>query len=149
MTYEETLRKLGDAFNMLDAGAAAGCFSEEAVVHDPQYAEPLRGRKAIRKDFEDFFRAFPDMRSVSRNILMRDNIAAIEYDFGGTHSGTLTMNGREFSPEGKFFRGSGADFYTFDENGMIAEDRRYYDMLGLIEQLGLTERFFAETAGMR
>ena len=40
MTYEETLRKLGDAFNTLDAGAASGCFSEEAVVYDPQYAEP-------------------------------------------------------------------------------------------------------------
>ena len=43
---------------------------EDAVVVDPQYPEPLRGRAAIERDIADFLRAFPDLgMEVTRTVV--------------------------------------------------------------------------------
>lgn len=40
----------------------AAYYTQDCVVYDPFYLEPLKGRAAIEKDAADFFRAFPDLR---------------------------------------------------------------------------------------
>jgi ketosteroid isomerase-like protein len=58
---EDFVRQMIQTFTAHDSKAWAAAYAADAVVVDPQYAAPLRGRDAIEKDISDFFNTFPDM----------------------------------------------------------------------------------------
>ncbi|SFN60954.1 hypothetical protein [Mycetocola miduiensis] len=45
----------------------------------------------------------------------------------------------EIPPTGRSLKFNIAFFSRFDENGLIVDERRYYDVLNQLEQLGLAE----------
>ena len=55
MTPEDVARKSIDAFNRHDKAAYAGLIVADAVVCDPVYLEPMRGKKAIIEDLDASF----------------------------------------------------------------------------------------------
>jgi transposase len=89
MSTQETPKKTFEAFNRHDAAAFAALYTADAIASDPQYAEPLRGRAAIRKDIEDFFLTFPDVQATISNILANGDTTACEMEIRGTHRGPL------------------------------------------------------------
>lgn len=50
MTKTEIIQKATDAFNSHDSKKVAEYYTDNAVVYDPVYPEPLRGLEAIEKD---------------------------------------------------------------------------------------------------
>ncbi len=137
MATEDTVKRVLDAFNRHDPDAFAAAYAPDAVAYDPMYPEPLKGRAAIRKDIEDFFQAFPDIQmKVSHMMSSRDTVA-FEGVASGTHKGPLA------GPEGPVpatNRGVGmrvAIFVRINAQDLVAEERRYMDMAGMMQQLGL------------
>lgn len=57
----DAFAKAVEAVNAHDAKAFAGTYSADAVVHDPLYPQPLKGRDAIEQDMVELLRAFPDV----------------------------------------------------------------------------------------
>lgn len=58
MTPKEIVEAFHRAFASRDVDALMALYADDAVNH--QVAEkPLRGKEAIRRSFEEFFRAFP------------------------------------------------------------------------------------------
>lgn len=125
------------AINAHDAERLAAFYSEDAVVRDPQYAEPLHGRAAVTNDSSDFFAAFPDLRAEVTCSVISDSIIAAEMTLAGTHTGPLRLPSGEIPPTGRPLRFAMAFFSRIDESGLIVDERRYYDVADQLEQLGL------------
>jgi steroid delta-isomerase-like uncharacterized protein len=149
--YQETSRKVADAFNKHDLDALAKLYAEDAVAYDPMYPEPLRGRAAIRKDAATFFRGFPDIRfEVISTIEKDDRYGADEVRLTGTHTGPLeTPTGQELPPTNKRIELRGGGFTRLNERGEIVEERRYYDVAGVLRQLGVMPEQAEEPVGAK
>lgn len=59
MTPKELVRAFHRAFVSRDVDALIALYADDAVNHQVA-EEPLRGKGAIRRGFEEFFRAFPN-----------------------------------------------------------------------------------------
>jgi len=134
---EDFVRQMIQTFNRHDPKAWAAVYAADAVVVDPQYAEPLRGRDAIEKDISDFFRTFPDMSMEESTVLGTGDRFAVEVTGRGTHMGQLEGPSGTIEPTNKSVDFRGAMFVRTNSDGLITEERRYFDMAGIMGQLGL------------
>ena len=133
MTKTEISQKTTDAINRHESKVVAAYYDDNAVVYDPVYPEPLRGRKSIEKDAADTFRAIPDLHITTRTILEKDNTVAAAYTLSGTNTGPLIGPEGEIPPTGKTVNVAIAVFSLFNDQDRIVEEHRYYnvaDMLG-------------------
>ena len=126
------------AINAHDIAGFASFYAEDAVVVDPQYPEPLRGRAAIERDIADFLRAFPDLGMEVTRTVVDGPVTAVEATLTGTHDGPLALPTGEVPATGRRLRFPMAFFDRLDEEGLIVEERRYYDLATQQEQLGLS-----------
>jgi steroid delta-isomerase-like uncharacterized protein len=138
MSGRDIAREIADAFNRRDADAIAEHYAEDAVVHDPQYPEPLRGREAIRQDMDAWFRSFPDVHGKVQSVLGDDDRYAFEFAMTGTHQGPLATPSGEFPPTGRRIESAVGLFGRVNGDDKIVEERRYYDQAALAEQLGMS-----------
>lgn len=136
-TVLEIAKKEGEAINRHDADAYAAGYAADATASDPQYPEPLKGRKAIRKDIVDFFTAFPDIQSKVLNIVVSGNTLAFEVEMSGTHKGPLITPTGTIPAANKHMQMRGGRFMRINSHGQITECNRYYDLTGIMQQLGL------------
>jgi predicted ester cyclase len=96
-----------------------------------------RATADIQKDVEDFFAAFPDIQFALTNTVVRGDLAALEGTATGTHRGRVeTPNGTIPATDKTVTMGFAA-FVQLDAEGRITEERRYYDVAGMLQQLGL------------
>lgn len=140
MSAQDAMKKAVDAFNRHDAGAFAALYAAEATAHDPQYAEPLKGREAIRKDIEDFFQAFPEVQARVVSALANGDTVAFEVEMSGTHKGPLVSPAGPIPATNKRMEMRGGRFIRVNAQGRITECNRYYDMAGVMQQLGLMDQ---------
>ena len=138
MSTEETINRGLAAFNRRDSVAFADNFADDAVVHDPLAPEPIRGREAVRADAQDFFDAFPDLHGEFIALLTTDDAYAADIMKTGTHKAPLTGPAGEIPATNKQVRVGLAVLGRMAPDGKIAEERRYYDTMGMLAQLGLT-----------
>ncbi|CAN5377929.1 hypothetical protein BH20ACT22_BH20ACT22_19100 [soil metagenome] len=139
MSAEQIVREYVKAINEQDATRFAALFAVDAVLHDPSFPEPTRGRDAIQSMLEGILRAFPDMSWK----LVGDPIdagarAAFVVSVEGTNHGPLAMPAGDVPPTGKTMAFETAVLWTIDSDGLIAEERSYFDATGVAAQLGLT-----------
>lgn len=139
MNAEEAFRKEIDSLNKHDAAAFATNYAPTATVHDPAYPEPLRGTDAIKKDVADFFAAFPDLKANLHGSVVSGDKYAVEWSVSGTHKGPFAGPSGPIPATNRKVEVRGAAIGRFDDQGRIAEERRYYDLAGMMSQLGLME----------
>lgn len=135
MSTSELNRRWAEAINRHDARAVAEMYAPNAIVHDPAYREPLEGRDAVLRDLEAFLQAFPDLHFEVGEGFERGAAFAGEGRFTGTHRGVLVTDQGDVPPTGRRIEVAGASFWQLDGQGRILEERRYYDLAGLIAQL--------------
>jgi steroid delta-isomerase-like uncharacterized protein len=125
------------AWNRHDPDAFVAHYAKDATVYDPMYAEPLRGRDAIRRDFEEFMTAFPDTDFSVGAVVVHGGTVAFEVSARGTHKGPLASPAGLVPATNRSIHIPIAAFAHMDEEGLVVEERRYYDVAGLMQQLGL------------
>lgn len=128
-----------DAFNAGDAEAVAEIYTEDAVLHDPQAPEPIRGRDAIRASYEQMMRTFPDAQVTMLNVHAQGDLIMYEFRFTGTNDGPITTPAGDVPATGREVEMRMAVFSDVDEEGRFRDTRRYYDTAELMRQLGLNE----------
>ena len=140
MNAHDVHKKGADAFNRHDLDGFVGIYSSDAVVNDPAYPEPLKGREAIKKDISIFVTAFPDIRvRVVKSIVGDDNTIAAEWVMTGTNRGPIETPTETIPATNKPMELRVATFERLDGEGRIVEESRYYDQAGLFAQLGITQ----------
>jgi steroid delta-isomerase-like uncharacterized protein len=135
---QDVVRKGIDAINRHDLDTFVTVYAPDAVVYDSMHPEPLRGSAAIRKDMEDFFRAFPDLQAKMSNFLHDGERLAFEVTMSGTHKGDMESPEGPIAATGRRMEMPTSLFSRLDAQSRIVEERRYYNVASLMQQLGLT-----------
>ena len=139
MSYSKTIQDMTGLFNSHNVKSLISNYADNAVVHDPLYPEPLRGKTAIENDWVEFLRSFPDIKSEVRTIVESGDTVATEYYMHGTNTGPIVTPEGELPASGKDIEIGAGIFSRFDENGKIVEEHRYYNVADLMQQLGFTQ----------
>ena len=139
MSADELVGRYVEAINEKNPIGFAALFAVDAVLHDPFFPEPTKGRDAIRSMQEGVLRAFPDMtwEQVGDPIDAGGRIAFV-VSTEGTNDGPLAMPAGDVPPTGKAMAYEAAVLWTIGSDGLIAEERSYFDATGVAAQLGLT-----------
>ncbi len=139
MTTNDTIRTQLEAFNRHDPARFAACYAAEATIVDPQFPKPLQGTEAIARDVGDWFVSFPDVAArVTRTIVNGAHYAA-EWSMTGTHKGPLVTADGHVPATDKPIRLVVVTIGRTDPDGRIVEERRAYDLAGVMSQLGLMQ----------
>jgi len=137
------LKKVADNYlktmNSGDAAALAELYTEDAIMIMPGEPEPIQGRKAIEENQAVFFRAMPDFKMEFTLILISGNHIVFEGIARGTHTGPLASPPGDISPTGRPVTVKLVFIARVTPEGLIEEDRTYFDTAEWMRQLGLIE----------
>ncbi len=114
-------------------------YAEDAVMFMPGEVEPIQGREAIEKNQAAFLRAMPDMSMEYTLILISGNHIVFEGVAQGTFTGPLASPEGDIPPTGKSAKVKLTFIVKVNADGLIEEDRTYYDTTEFMRQLGLIE----------
>lgn len=134
------MKTLDDAWNAQDWDTFSKRHAEDVVVNWPGQAHSTKGIDAHRKEGEYFFKAFPDNHVENnpyRVLFGQGEWTCSIARFTGTHRGPLmSLDGKMISPTNKKFE---VDFCTVArwKDSKIVEENLFYDLVGLMAQLGL------------
>ena len=81
--------------------------------------------------------SFPDLRAEETCSVTSGSTLGAEMTLAGTHAGPLTLPSGDLPPTGRPLRFEMAFFTRIDDDGLVADERRYYDVADQLEQLGL------------
>lgn len=139
MSTEETIRAQFEAFNRHDVAAFAACYAADAVVSDPQAPESLAGAQSIAKDVGDWFGSFPDVEARLTRTIVNGADYAAEWSMSGTHKGPLVTSEGHVPATGRSIQIVVVTIGRTGLDGRIVEERRAYDLAGVMSQLGLMQ----------
>ncbi|MBI4415942.1 MAG: ester cyclase [Euryarchaeota archaeon] len=137
----EANRKIVDAareaFNAKDLDGLVEIFAESAIHVHPASPEPFKGRDAIRRNFETAMTAFPDGQNQLLGSIGQGEWICQEWLFRAHHKGALPGPGGQIvKPTNRPVELRMCIVFKV-EDGKIAEAHEYYDLLGMMAQLGL------------
>jgi predicted ester cyclase len=103
----------------------------------PNEPAPVRGRAAILKSYQSIFNAFPNWKFDFSSILFADDTIIFELVGHGTMTGPLVTPEGEIAPTGKNMDLKTAFLAKISPDGLIVEDRSYFDNTEMLKALGL------------
>jgi ketosteroid isomerase-like protein len=115
--YQELVRKMLNAFNNRDMDEWTKYFDDDTLDFVPSLKEPLRGKKTIRENNEEFIKAIPDVYSEMNILFGQDNWVCAQGSVSGTYAAT-----------GKSFCVPICMVIKF-EDGIVKEIHEYFDQL--------------------
>ncbi len=143
MTVEEKnmdlMKTLDDAWNSQDWDTFEERHADNVAVFWPGQPEPTRGVQNHRQESVEFFKAFPDNHLVNNPYKIQffsDEYTCSVADFTGTFKGPMKgLDGKTVQPTGKKFH---IEFCTVAhwKNEKILEERLFYDLVGMMKQIG-------------
>ena len=135
------MKKVADnivqAYESVDATAMMNLYAEDAVIIAP--GMELRGRQALKEHMESMLRSFPDFEIDIITVLPSGNHIVFEQVVRGTNTGPLSMPEGEIPPTGKKVEFKAVWIGRISPEGLIEEDRTYWDTGDFMRQLGLME----------
>ncbi len=129
------LERHKEALNRHDIPALVALYSEDAVVTSPMF-QTVRGRASIADSFQKLFTLWPDYQvRVQDALFISDGDRAAEFgSVMATHSAELFG----LPPTGESIEYEFVRVYTL-RDGQIVEERRLYDLIGILERLGKSQ----------
>lgn len=125
-----------DVWNEADYSKLPDVVDESIDVFDPGApGGELHGRDALEGFIREIRTGFPDFEVRLGDVLAADDIVMAEWTATGTHEGEF--NG--IPPTERELELEGMDKFLL-EDGKLQEHRIYYDLQGMLEQLGVAEQ---------
>jgi steroid delta-isomerase-like uncharacterized protein len=135
MTAEESKalerRLIEEVWNRGNLDFAEECFTPDYVNHDPSSPEEIRGPEGFKQNVAAIRSAFPDFHMEIVDQVAEAEKLVTRYVITGTQEGELAG----IPPSGNRIEvaGMGIDYFRA---GKICESWEYYDVMGLMQQLG-------------
>ena len=130
---EEFFDRYLRAWNDHDGPSAAACMAADAVYEDVAAGRVMHGRDEIGDWVAEGASFSSDLRFDKVSFFFLDSAFATEWVMTGTNDGEIA--GRPAT--GKPFRVRGASIGKVDSDGLIVENRDYWNMAEVLVQLGL------------
>jgi steroid delta-isomerase-like uncharacterized protein len=106
-------------------------YPPDFVWHEPD--QDIRGYEQAKQFTSTFFAAFPDLNISVDDVIAEGDQVVSRYTIRGTHQGETEDFG---PPTGKQVALEGITIHRF-EDGKIVEEWERYDLLSMLQQLGL------------
>lgn len=140
MGVEENIavvRATDEALMKQDWDALGKLHANSVIVHSPMSPEPTKGRDAHIEGLKELVSAFPDMSVTEVRTFGEGDWVCGEVTMKGTHKGPLPgPAGQLIPPTNKPFRIDLCTVFKL-EGGEITEEHTYFDLAGMMTQLGL------------
>ncbi|HZY72914.1 MAG TPA: ester cyclase [Edaphobacter sp.] len=140
MSNLELMRTLDDSWNAQDWDTFEKRHAKDTVVFWPGQADPTRSISKHRAESIEFFKTFPDNHLINHpykvEIAQGDWTCTVA-DFTGTMTGPMKgSDGKIIPPTNKKFH---VEFCTVAhwKDGEIVEEKLFYDLVGLLKQIGV------------
>jgi steroid delta-isomerase-like uncharacterized protein len=132
------VKKLVDAIELGDAESYVQLFAEDAIQRHPLAEQPLHGREAIRQGEQALFDAFSDVGVEVRSVVGNGLRVLVEVVLRGTNTGPLDLGGAEPMPAtGRRIELPAVWAFDFSSDGLVTEERDYFDTALIMSQLGV------------
>ena len=134
MTREDTTRfydRWHQAWASQDAAALANLYAVDCKVTSPMFGA-MQGRAAVAESFKRLFKAFPDWRLKTEQLIIEGERAAIVFSTNATHSAEFMG----LPATGRTAKVTGVLVQRLD-GGEIHEELRLYDFTALLVQVGV------------
>lgn len=121
-----------EAWGRHDAVALAEDHADTSVVDSPLQGK-LEGRKRIAAGYDYWFRSFPDLTFVIRDLVIDGDRIAQFFSIRGTQSapfGGVPATGRRIDF-------NGVSLFTLGPEGLFVREQRVFDVSGVLLQLGM------------
>ncbi|MBI4299834.1 MAG: ester cyclase [Chloroflexi bacterium] len=130
-------RRMYESFNTRDLDAAVADVDRNAEWLDVPSGQRLRGPQGWKQNSQNWLTAFPDGKIEIRNVAEAGNQVIIEFIGRGTQSGVLNgPGGQIIQPTGRRVEVQFCDVLEVRDGKLVA-GRTYYDMVTILNQLGL------------
>jgi predicted ester cyclase len=129
--------KIMKTFDTADPVAIANLYAQDAVMLQPNEPAPVRGRAAILQSYQSIFKAFPNWKFDFNSILYSGDTIIFELVGHGSMTGPLVTPEGEIPPTGKSLDLKTAFFAKISPDGLIVEDRSYFDNAELTKAMGM------------
>lgn len=114
--------------------------AEKCRIHDPVFPNLTTGADNMRTHIETCRRGFPDMRFAIDDTIAERNEVVVHWTVRGTHNGPFLG----MQPTNRKANVSGTTIYRI-ENGKITEEWAHWNLMSLMEQLGVATTMPAES----
>jgi steroid delta-isomerase-like uncharacterized protein len=135
MDAHETIRKWRDSMNEGRFEEYLGVYSPDAVLETP--IARVQGRQGVKEYDGSLGSAIKDSVLKTPSIIVSGDTAAVEWVWSGKQTGEMVVSGAKIPATNRSFSLYGTSILHFDSKGLIAKERRYYDVRTWLEQLGL------------
>lgn len=130
------LMELTRARNEKDADSILRRYADDAEMHDPSLARPVRGKAALRQHFDHWASAFSELEFQLRDSVQSGNKQVLITEAKARHTGDLQITEGEWvAPTGKLVSLEMAHYIAVGSDGRILIDHVYFDMASLRKQL--------------
>ncbi|MDO8586728.1 MAG: ester cyclase [Armatimonadota bacterium] len=142
MTAEDLIRLASEnveAWSSGDWERLRAPFSPDVRYYELGTQRRMRGIDELVESYKGWKSACPDGTGRVTKAFAGGNTVALEVIWSGTHTGTLVGPGGDIPPTGKSWMEPAAQLITF-EGDKIVEFHHYFDMLTLLQQIGVAPR---------
>jgi ketosteroid isomerase-like protein len=140
MDLQAVANRVIDAVESGDIDEVVAVYAPNGRQIHPFAEEPIEGREAIGLSDGALLAAFPDVTIVRRGVIPGGSTVAIELVLVATHTGPLDLgDGQVLPPTGRRIEVPSVWVLDIDDDGLIAEERAYFDSALFFRQLGLQE----------
>ena len=136
----ELMRTLDDAWNSQDWTIFRKRHAENTAVYWPGQPNPTKGRDDHEAEAREFFKTFPDNHLINnpyKILFGQGDYTCTIADFSGTMKGSMKGPDKVIPPTNKKFHVEFCTVAHWNEKGEILEERLFYDLVGLMKQIGL------------
>jgi len=138
---KQDLKKVADkiieTMKSSDPVAVANLYSPDAVMIQADLSTPVRGREALLEYYKAMYKAMPDFKADLSVVAFSADTIVFEAVGEGTFTAPLATPEGEVPPTNKKVSFKAAFFAKISPDGLIAEDRSYFDNLAFMKQLGV------------
>ena len=134
MTKEETTRffeRWRQAWAAQDVAALANLYAADCKVTSPMFGQ-MQGRSAVSESFKRLFKAFPDWKLKTDQLIIDEDRAAVVFSTNATHSADFMG----LPATGRTAKVTGVLVQKLDDD-LIDEELRLYDFTALLVQVGV------------
>ena len=131
-----TTRAMYDAFNERDYDRAAALVTDDAEIVSTPTGEIQRGPAGMRTMMQGWATAFPDSQIEVTHLAVSGNSAVVEFTGRGTHTGPMETPAGVIPPTGRAVEVAFCDVVEY-RDGRAASIRTYFDLMTMMQQLGL------------
>jgi steroid delta-isomerase-like uncharacterized protein len=136
-----------EAFNAGDWDRLSETMTEDSVYEEPGTGRRLQGKEANLQASREWKAAFPDVKGTMTDAFACGDRVAVRVTWEGTHEGPLTTpDGGQIAATGRKVTVQACQLYRF-EGDKVAEACHFFDLLGMMEQLGVTSESAPAEAG--